>query len=149
MNFKITVLRYSNVYGPRQDPHGEAGICAIFSSRMLEGKSVTIFGDGTQIRDYVYVEDVAAANLLAIEKGDGQAYNIATGIGTSTQQVFETLKEATNYTRQALQGAERLGEVQKIVLLPEKAERELGWKAQVEFKEGVEKTINWYRTPLN
>lgn len=144
-NFTATVLRYSNVYGPRQDPFGEAGVCAIFSNRLLKDQPVTIFGDGTQVRDYIYVKDVAAANLAALEKGEGQAYNIATGKGTTTKEVFEVIKEATGYRGDPIMGPARPGEVQAITLATEKAEQELGWKAKLSFKEGIRETINWYK----
>lgn len=142
--FKATVLRYANVYGPRQDPHGEAGVCAIFSARMLKGEPVTIFGDGSQIRDYIYVGDIVAANLLALDKGDGESYNISTGRGTTTKQVFETLKAATGYQPEAVMGAARPGELQEVVLSPEKALLELGWKAEVDFQTGTKLTVAWY-----
>lgn len=144
-SFTATVLRYSNVYGPRQDPHGEAGVCAIFTGRMLEGQPVTIFGDGTQVRDYVYVEDVAEANLAALQLGDGEAFNIATGSGTSTQGVFDTLKSATKYPGDPAYGPERAGEIQEVVLSPAKAETQLGWKAANSFTQGIQKTVQWYR----
>ena len=146
--YAATVLRYSNVYGPRQDPHGEAGVCAIFSERMAgksQDKKPTIFGDGSHVRDYVFVEDLAAANLLALDKGDGQTYNLGTGQGVTTMEVFETLKEATSYPEGPVLADSRPGEVHAIVLSSQKAKRELGWEAKVSFKEGIEKTVAWYR----
>lgn len=144
--FKATVLRYSNVYGPRQDPHGEAGVCAIFSLAMLEGKPATIFGDGTQVRDYVYVEDVATANLLALEKGDGEAFNIATGVGTSTRQVFDTLMSETHYPLEPVMKPGRPGEIQAITLSADKAKQGLGWEPKIDFETGSQKTVGWYRS---
>lgn len=147
-SFTATVLRYSNVYGPRQDPHGEAGVVAIFSPRMLKKQSVTIFGDGTQVRDYVYVADVAQANLEVLATGDGQAFNISTGRATSTNEVFTALQLATNYPNDAVHGVARSGEVQAIFLSPHKAAKELGWQPRVNFKEGIAKTLDWYKEHL-
>ncbi|MBU6389134.1 NAD-dependent epimerase/dehydratase family protein [Patescibacteria group bacterium] len=140
-----TVLRYSNVYGPRQDPHGEAGVCAIFSRKMLDNEPAVIFGDGTQVRDYIYVSDVAAANLAVLTQGDGRSYNIATGVGTATNEVYRALAECIGYTREAVHDPGRPGEVQKIILSPARAEAELGWKATVDFISGTAKTVEWYR----
>lgn len=140
-----TVLRYSNVFGPRQDPHGEAGVCAIFCGKMLDGETGTIFGDGSQIRDYVYVEDVAEANLLALEKGEGEYFNVATGVGTSTLQVFEAIKKVTGFEGEPIMGEERVGEVQAVVLATQKAVTGLGFKAKNNFEEGIKKTIDWYK----
>ncbi len=144
-NFTATVLRYGNVYGPRQDPHGEAGVCAIFAPRMLQGQPVTIFGDGTQVRDYIYVGDVADANVAALTRGEGEAFNIGTGIGTSTEEVFTTLKAVTSYGQDAIHGSARLGDLQTIYLSPAKAETGLGWQPKTSFKEGTIQTVNWYK----
>lgn len=138
------VLRYANVYGPRQDPHGEAGICAIFTQRMIEGLPVTIFGDGTSIRDYVFVQDIAAANLAALESGEGHAFNISTGLGISTREVFDTFKVAADYKLQPLSAPLRSGELNASVLSPFKAMDLLGWKSTVPFSEGIKKTVAWY-----
>jgi UDP-glucose 4-epimerase len=143
--YASTVLRYGNVYGPRQDPHGEAGVCAIFTDRMLAGEPVTIFGDGTHVRDYIFVEDVALANVAALDKGAGEAYNIATGQGTTTGEVFETLRTAIGYDLEPERRPARPGEVQEIVLSPEKAARELGWQAACAFPEGIARTVQHYR----
>jgi UDP-glucose 4-epimerase len=140
-----TVLRYGNVYGPRQDPHGENNVCAIFAPRMLKGEPVSIFGDGTQTRDYLYVGDAVAANLLALEKADNEYLNIATGQGTTTMEVFRTLQAATNYGQEAEMKPERPGEIQAVVLDVAKAERLLGWKPETSFKQGVGRTVAWYR----
>lgn len=142
---KATVLRYANVYGPRQAVHGEAGVCAIFVDRMLAGQPVTLFGDGTQTRDYVYVGDVARANLLALEKGDGEAMNIGTGIATSTNEVFATIKEATGYALAPEIKPLRPGEIQDSYLDASKAERVLGWQAEALFKDGIAQTVAWAR----
>ena len=141
---QAVVLRYSNVYGPRQDPHGEAGVCAIFTQRMLEDNPVQIFGDGTQIRDYVFVEDVARASVAALHSGDGDYFNICTGAGVSTQQVFEIIKAETKYGQDAIMAPARAGEVQEVVLSPQKAAQVLNWKSENSFEEGIKKTVEWY-----
>lgn len=142
---KATVLRYANVYGPRQDPHGEAGVCAIFAERMLKGEPVSIFGDGTQVRDYVFVGDVAKANYRALTKGDGQAYNICRGVGVTTKKVFEVLKKATEYNLPPNMAPARPGEIQEVILSPKKAITELGWKPSTDFKAGIDATVKWYK----
>jgi UDP-glucose 4-epimerase len=141
---RATVLRYANVYGPRQDPHGEAGVCAIFAERMQAGQPVTIFGDGTATRDYVYVEDIAAANVAALTKGDGEAVNIATGIEQPTKTVFQELAAAFHYELSPQDAPLRPGEQVRSVLNPAKAVTILGWKAETSFKEGIAKTAAWY-----
>jgi len=146
-------LRYGNVYGPRQDPHGEAGVVAIFGNKMLKGETPTIYGDGEQVRDYVYVQDVVKANLLAMEKLlqapssplgkgiDGAAYNIGTGKGTSVNELFRLLRKVTGYQGEAVYGLQRAGELKKIYLDCRKAWQELGWRAEVELEEGLRYTV--------
>lgn len=141
---RATVLRYANVYGPRQDPHGEAGVCAIFAERMHAGDPVTIYGDGSAVRDYVFVGDVAAANVAVLENGTGESFNICTGIPTSTQTVYETFKQAMGYALDAAYQPLRAGEAVRSLLSPTKAERDLSWKASVSFGDGVEQTATWY-----
>lgn len=146
---KATVLRYANVYGLRQDPHGEAGVCAIFTQRMTEGLPVTIYGDGSSIRDYVFVGDVARANVAALDRGEGHAFNISTGTGITTKELFDTFKEATGYKLEPLQAPLRPGELHASVLSPFKALDLLGWKHETSFKEGVAKTVEWYASAHN
>ncbi|MGO0122915.1 SDR family oxidoreductase [Desulfothermobacter acidiphilus] len=150
-------LRYGNVYGPRQDPNGEAGVVAIFAQKMLKGETPTIYGDGEQLRDYVYVGDVVQANLMAMRKilsgvnlaainsVDDLAYNIGTGRGTSVNELFRLLKKATGYEGEAVYGPERTGELRRIWLSPEKAGRELGWRAEVCLEEGLRRTVEHVR----
>lgn len=142
----FVILRYSNVYGPRQDPHGEAGVCAIFSQNMLQNLPVTIYGDGKHIRDYVYVTDLAAANVSALTMGQGQAFNIGTSIATTTQQVFEILAQAAGYALEPLHKPERLGEVKEVVLDITKASQGLKWQPQVQFAQGISQTVTWYKS---
>jgi UDP-glucose 4-epimerase len=144
-NLRATVLRYANVFGPRQDPHGEAGVCAIFADRMMSGQPVTIFGDGKATRDYVYVKDVARANLAALEKGDGESFNIATGVETSTNQVFSALAQAFGYSEEPERAPLRAGEASRSVLNAAKAERTLRWKAKVPFETAAAETAAWYQ----
>jgi UDP-glucose 4-epimerase len=147
-------LRYGNVYGPRQDPHGEAGVVAIFTGRMLGKQNPTIFGDGEQLRDYVFVEDVAEANLLAMRcledvssptSIDDQAYNIGTGIGTSVNELFAQLKEITGFQKRASYEPQRPGELRRIFLDVSKAAKELSWRPSVSLPEGLKRTVDFFR----
>jgi len=140
-----TILRYGNVYGPRQDPHGEAGVVAIFTQAMLEGRGVKIFGDGFQERDFVYVGDVAEANIQAIGKGTGGAYNIGTGHGSTVNQVFQLLQQCTGYQEAAEYTPPRPGDVYRISLSHRKAAAELGWQPQVSLEEGLRHTVEYFR----
>jgi UDP-glucose 4-epimerase len=124
-----TVLRYPNVYGPRQDPYGEAGVVSIFAKHMLSGTQATINGTGEQLRDYVYVKDVARANLLAVTLGDNEIYNVGSGVGTSVNQVFAILKQITGYQLAPAFGPGRPGEVSASYLDSRKAGRDLDWTA--------------------
>ncbi|NOX98120.1 MAG: NAD-dependent epimerase/dehydratase family protein, partial [Nitrospirae bacterium] len=107
-----TVLRYPNVYGPRQNPHGEAGVNAIFIGKMLKNEVPTIFGDGKQLRDYVYVDDVVKANLLSLERGEGQIYNIGSGIGTSVNKIYQTLQGILGFQEAPKYASSRTGEIE-------------------------------------
>ena len=140
-----TSLRYGNVYGPRQDPHGEAGVVAIFSQAMLEGKQPEIFGDGNQERDFVCVADVVEANILAIDRGDGMAMNIGSGQKTSINGIFELLKDIIGYRWGPLHSAARLGDVYQISLGSARAKVELGWTPQVELEDGLRQTVEYFR----
>ena len=143
---EYTVLRYPNVYGPRQDPHGEAGVVAIFTGQMITDQKVVINGDGEQERDFVYVGDCARANLLALQSaGPSGIYNLGCGVGTSVNQVFQVLSDITGYAHQAQHGPAKLGETRRIFLDARKAEEELGWKPTVELRQGMEKTVTYFR----
>lgn len=139
-----TVLRYGNVYGPRQDPLGEAGVIAMFTGRMLKGVVPTIYGDGKQLRDYVYVGDVAAANLIALTKGENDIFNIGTGIGVSVNELFAHLKELIKFPKDAVYAPPRTGELFRSVLNAQKASKVLGWKPKLGIREGLQKTLAWY-----
>jgi UDP-glucose 4-epimerase len=137
-----TVLRYPNVYGPRQDPDGEAGVVAIFGGRMLDNQPVTIFGDGTQQRDFVFVGDVARANLLAVERGSRAIVNIGSNLGTSVLDIFEALKSVTGYGLDPIFAPPRLGEVYQIYLTGGLALQLLGWQPTVTLQDGLRQTVS-------
>ena len=139
-----TVLRYPNVYGPRQDPHGEAGVVAIFVGQMLSGQQVTITGDGEQQRDFVYVGDCAQGNFLGLNAPVG-IYNLGYGVGTSINQIFDALKPITDYPLNALHGPAKLGETRFIYLSAKKAKELLGWSPTVTLEEGLRLTVDYHR----
>lgn len=140
-----TVLRYPNVYGPRQDPFGEAGVVAIFTEQMLKNEQVVINGTGEQERDFVYVGDIVQSNVLSIEAGDGEIYNIGSGVATSVNQIFEELSRITGYKRPPVYGPPKAGETFRIYLDASKAARELGWRPGVGLREGLTKTVEYFR----
>ena len=141
-----TILRYPNVYGPRQDPHGEAGVVAIFTERMLRGDPVTINGTGQQERDFVYVGDCVSANLLALDSGDGEVYNLGWAIGTTVNEVFDHLKRETGYPLDPTYGPAKLGETYRIYLDASKIRKELGWEPRVPIDEGMRRTVDYFRS---
>lgn len=140
-----TILRYGNVYGPRQDPYGEAGVVAIFTGGMLAGRPVTINGDGLQQRDFVYVGDVARANLLALEADGSGTYNVGTGAPTDIVTIFQQLARLTGYALPQRHGPPKAGEVRFTYLDASLAQRELGWTASVGLAEGLMHTVAWFR----
>jgi UDP-glucose 4-epimerase len=141
-----TVLRYPNVFGPRQNPEGEAGVVAIFTGRMLAGEPVLVNGDGEQTRDFVYVGDCAYANLLAVtvEHASG-IYNLGWGRPTSVNEIASALANATKYSLPIEHGPAKLGETRHIYLDARKAARELGWTPTVTLEEGLAKTVSYFR----
>ena len=140
-----TVLRYPNVYGPRQDPHGEAGVVAIFSLQLLAGTRPTIFGDGTKTRDYCFVADIVAANQLALEAGGGGLYNLGRGIEVSDREVFEAVRAAVGVDVEPEFAPVRPGEVEHIALDASLARRELGWESTIDLTDGVARAVAFYR----
>ena len=140
-----TVLRYPNVFGPRQNPHGEAGVNAIFIGLMLEGKRPRIFGDGNAVRDYLYVSDVVDANVLALDRASGEMLNLGTGIGTSVNDIVRELKAILGFREDAIHDAPRAGEVQRIFLDASRARQVLGWTPKVGFTDGLRRTVEWTR----
>ena len=138
-------LRYSNVYGPRQNPHGESGVIAIFSEMIAEGKQPVINGDGTHTRDYVYVADVARANLLALESDFVGEVNIGTAREVSTNDVFRQVVAEFEADAEEQHGPERPGEQVTSSLDYSKAKDVLGWEPTVKFEDGVKKVVEWYQ----
>jgi UDP-glucose 4-epimerase len=144
-------LRYANVYGPRQDPHGEAGVVAIFCNRILKGQPLTVFGDGSQTRDYVFVKDVARANLAAATRDlpapgrlDARGFNIGTGIETSVIELADTLQRSAGSTVPVQLAPARPGEQQRSAVSISKAEQQLGWRPQVALGPGLEETFAFF-----
>jgi UDP-glucose 4-epimerase len=140
-----TVIRYPNVFGPRQDPHGEAGVVAIFTGQMLKGEPVRIFGTGEQVRDFVYVADCARANVLMLEKGGGEVFNLGYGIGTTINQIFDELKKITQYPQEAVYAPAKPGETFQIYLDASKAGEQVGWEPTVNLQDGLCKTVEYFR----
>jgi len=139
-------LRYSNVYGPRQNPHGESGVIAIFSEMLAEGKTPMINGDGSHTRDYVYVSDVVKANLLALETDFVGELNIGTQTEVSTNEVFRKVVAEMGLDVEEKHGPERPGEQVTSSLDYSKAKEILGWEPEVDFDEGVKKVVAWYQS---
>lgn len=138
-------LRYANVYGPRQNPHGEAGVVAIFITKLMKGETPVIFGDGLQTRDYVFVGDVVRANLLALDKGRKGIYNIGTGIETDVVRLYEKLAAALGVTKAAAHAEAKAGEQKRSVISAKKIERDWGWKPQVPLDEGLKSTVAFFQ----
>ncbi|HEY5578794.1 MAG TPA: NAD-dependent epimerase/dehydratase family protein [Acidimicrobiia bacterium] len=139
------LLALANVYGPRQDPYGEAGVVAIFTKSMLEGRRPTIFGDGSQARDYVFVDDVVDAFARAMNLGEGLLLNIGTGIETSVVELFEMLARHCRFRPQPLFGDPKPGDIRRSVLDPTRAAKHLGWKAWTPLEDGLRQTVEWFR----
>jgi UDP-glucose 4-epimerase len=144
-----TAMRYGNVYGPRQDPHGEAGVVAIFCGRLLAGESCTIYGDGRQTRDYVYVGDVAAANVAALEADCAGAFNIGTGHETDVNQLYRELADLAGVAKPPAYAPARPGEQRRSVISPARARRELGWEPRMALREGLAATFEYFRQGIS
>lgn len=139
-------LRYANVYGPRQDPFGEAGVVAIFVNKMLKNEDVFIFGDGNQMRDFVYVKDVVDANIKSIlSKKDFAIYNVATGRALSINELFNNLKRLINYTKSPVYQPPRKGEIFKSYLNIELIRKELNWRPKTTIQEGLKEVVNYFK----
>lgn len=150
------VLRFANVYGPRQDPHGEAGVVAIFCNRILAGTPLTVFGDGSQTRDYVFVKDVARAVLAAATvqlpaagRLDSRAWNVGTAVETSVTDLAEQLQRSAGRDVGVNNAPARIGEQQRSAVLIDKARRELGWTPQVSLGDGLAETYRWFAEQAN
>ncbi|MXX27264.1 MAG: NAD-dependent epimerase/dehydratase family protein [Caldilineaceae bacterium SB0668_bin_21] len=139
------ILRYANVYGPRQDVKGEAGVVAIFSGAMLADQATFITGDGGQQRDFVYVDDVARANILALNGDLTGTYNVGTGLPTNINTLYRLLADLTGYGRKPAYRPRPAGEVRATWLDCSKAGKELGWEAEIDLREGLRRTVEWAR----
>jgi UDP-glucose 4-epimerase len=144
-NLNFVILRYANVYGPRQNPKGEAGVVAIFSSRMLTGGQPVINGDGLQTRDYVFVRDVVNANLKALDYEESNYFNIGTGLETTVNELFHELNHLTNANAKEVHRAAQPGEQMRSVLNIEKAKKILNWTPQISLNEGLAKTVEYFK----
>jgi len=138
---RYTILRYPNVYGPRQDPLGEAGVIAIFASRMLAGEEVLIYGSGEQERDFLFVQDCARANVLALDRGDGATLNLGTGSGTSINDLFDEMAQVTGYPCPPVYMPPRKGETVRMALDAALARDVLGWRPSVRLEQGLRMTV--------
>jgi UDP-glucose 4-epimerase len=145
-NLEYTALALANVYGPRQDPHGEAGVVAIFAGRLLAGQPCTIFGDGGQTRDFVYVDDVVDAFARAADRGGGLVINIGTGQETSVNQLYDTMARAAGVSRPASYAADRPGELRRSSLNPGRAAIHLGWKPWTTLDAGAAAVLAYFRS---
>jgi len=144
LNF--TILRYPNVYGPRQSPHGEAGVVAIFSELILQNIRPTIFGDGSKTRDYLYVDDIINANTIVLNNlGIGEIYNLGWGREISDLEVFHTVRRALSSDIEPIFSKKRPGEIDHISLDSSKATKELKWKPEVSFEEGIKRAVQYYK----
>ena len=140
-----TVLALANVYGPRQDPHGEAGVVAIFTNALLDGERPAIFGDGKQTRDFVFVDDTVDAFVRASDQADGQLLNIGTGVETSVQQLYDLIAGAVGFHEPARARPARAGELRRSALDASRAGGQLGWQPWTSLDDGVTRTVAWFR----
>ena len=140
-----TALALGNVYGPRQDPSGEAGVVAIFAQSMLAGESPTIFGDGNQTRDYVFVDDAVHAFALAIGAGDGKLLNIGTGVETSVNRIYKLVADRVGFLHEPEMGPPRPGDLRRCALDSEAAAKAIGWKPWTHVEDGIAETVAFLR----
>jgi len=143
---EVVSVRFGNVYGPRQDPHGEAGVVAIFTERLLANQPPTINGDGKQTRDYVFVGDVVRANLAALERPFVGSVNIGTGIETDVNRLAEILLAASGSRSKLEHGPPKSGEQRRSVVDHRRATAELGWRPEISLEDGLKQTVEWFRT---
>jgi len=145
-HLNYTIFRLPNVYGPRQDPNGEAGVVSIFIGKMLKDKTPSIFGNGDQLRDYLCVDDIVAANMISLKKGDHRIYNLGSGRGTSVNELFKKLRKIIDFKKEPEYRAPRLGEVYRIYLSAERAKKELSWQPKIKLEEGLKKTVSFFKS---
>ena len=144
-DLNYTIVRPANVYGPRQNPHGEAGVIAIFTQAMLEGRQITIFGDGSDQRDYIYIADFIDGVLTIADSDLSGPYNIGTGYGVSVNEIHNILSEFIVNAKPPQHGPPRPGDIPKIWLDVTSAKKDLGWQADTSFQDGISKTVEWFR----
>lgn len=140
------ILRYGNIYGPRQNPHGEAGVIAIFIKKILAGEQPVINGPGTQTRDYTYVGDVVQANLLALDYKKSGIFNVGTGIETDVNRLFTVINQALGNPAKEIHAEAKAGEQQRSVLSTRKISEELGWSQKMSLEEGLKITVEWFKS---
>ena len=139
------ILRYANIYGPRQNPHGEAGVVAIFAAKMLSGEQPVINGDGKQTRDYVYVGDVVRANILALDFASSDIFNIGTGIENDVNALFQFIRKFAGSALNVIHGPAKIGEQRRSVIDHAKAKKMLGWEPTITLEEGLRRTVEFFR----
>jgi UDP-glucose 4-epimerase len=147
-NLEYSALALANVYGPRQDPYGEAGVVAIFAGRLLAAQACTIFGDGEQTRDFVYVDDVVDAFARAAERGSGLVINVGTGAETSVNQLYTTMASQAGVNDPPIYLPPRAGELQRSALDPARARIHLGWKPWTTLAEGTSAVLDYFKSRL-
>lgn len=138
------ILRYGNVYGERQNPHGEAGVVAIFTNRMLNNEKAIINGDGEITRDYIYIHDLVNVNEIALKPECSGIYNVTTGLETNVNYIFRTLKELTNASQEEFHGPAKAGEQRRSVCSPNKLKTMFGWEPKMQFAEGLKRTVEFF-----
>ena len=143
---KHKIFRYGNVFGPRQNPHGEAGVVAIFTGQFMRAEQPTIFGDGSKTRDYIFVSDIVSANIAAIgDAGDNETYNLARGIGVSDFEIFDAVRGAADSSTEPLYAPVRPGETEHVSLDSSKAQHTFSWQPKVALSEGIIQVVEHYR----
>lgn len=144
---EYVILRNSNVYGPRQIPHGECGVCAVFTDLMMQNRIPTLYGHGTPLRDYIYVGDVARANVAALTHGQGETLNVSFGEGVQVQAIFDHLRKILDFRQEPRLAPLRPGEIENTYLANEAAAHALDWKPQVQLSEGLRRTVEYFQVP--
>ena len=145
-HLSYSILNLSNVYGPRQDPHGEAGVVSIFSNKILKNEKPIIYGDGKQTRDYIYVKDVVNALIISSEIESNLFLNVGTGIETSVNHLLETIKSEFASDIEPIYQESRKGELLRSVLNSSKAQKELNWESQFSLNQGIKEVVSWLTT---
>lgn len=143
---KYTILRYGNVYGPRQDPKGEAGVIAIFAAKMIKGEDIIVFGDGKQMRDYVFISDIVDANIKSLKNANNEILNIATSKAVSVNELVKVMSEALDYKGKIIYKPKRDGELFKSFLNIKKAGKVLNWKPEMDLRKGILKTLDFFKS---